>query len=345
MPSRGMMLDCPGRDPAAVAADIERHGFDAAWVSETNRESIVRATVALQATTRIDVGTNITLAFPRSPTVTAMQTWDLNDLFAGRFVLGLGSQVRRIIEERFSSAFDRPAQRMEEYLQAMQTVWLMERGEDASFEGELYRVLRAGVAGYGDAAGRALPPVYLAAVGPLMTRAATRFADGLLGHPFTSERYLVDAVLPRVAQGLEEAGRSRDSFRVSQGVIVSVSDDRETAVRDARRQIGFYGTTPNYRAVFEAEDDSDLADGLRRVWRATRGDADALAAIVPETAVDRYAVAGTPDEVVDRLAAIERHADHVILSGPWYQVDPSRQIENTDALLSTLGRSRAAVRP
>lgn len=338
MTSRGMMLDYPGRDPGTFAAEIERHGFDTVWVSETNRESVVRATMALQATTRIRVGTNVTLAFPRSPTVAAMQAWDLNDLFDHRFVMGLGSQVRRIIEERFSSAFDRPAKRMEEYLHVMRSVWRMERGESSTFEGELYRVLRPGVTGIGDATGRPLPPVYLAAVGPLMTRAATRVADGLLGHPFTSERYLIEAVLPRVAEGLEAAGRSADDFELSQGVIVSVSDDRATALRDARRQIGFYGTTPNYQAVFEAEGDGELAGELRQVWKATRGDADALADAVPEAAVQRYAVAGTPDEVAERITAIERHVDHLILSGPWYQVDPGRQAENAEALLETLGR-------
>ena len=160
-----------------LARQAEGHGFDAVWVSETGQESIVQATVCLNATERIQVGTNITLAFPRSPTVTAMQAWDLNELSGDRFVLGLGSQVRRIVTDRFSATFDRPAARMAEYVGAMRTVWEMERGNRRPFRGEMYRVIRPGLNGLGTAADRALPRVYVAAVGPLMVRAA--YCSGL----------------------------------------------------------------------------------------------------------------------------------------------------------------------
>jgi probable F420-dependent oxidoreductase len=322
-----------------LARQVESHGFDAVWVAETGQESIVQATVCLTATSRIQVGTNITLAFPRSPTITAMQAWDLDELSGGRFIVGLGSQVKRIIEERFSASFDRPAQRMAEYVQAMQTVWRIERGEDATFDGEIYRVLRPGLTGPGRAADRALPRTYVAAVGPLMTAAAATHADGILGHPFTSLRYLTESVLPRIDEALSEAGRARDEFTIAQGLILCISEDREVARREAASQIAFYGTTPNYLPVFAAHGDEHLMDEFRRVFVSSGRDAQAMAAAVSDEVIDRYAIAGTPDEVRDRVAELDAHVDHLILGGAWYGVSQQRMAENLWAILETFDRS------
>jgi probable F420-dependent oxidoreductase len=340
--TRGVGIGGPYAFLGALAQQVEQHGFDAAWVAETSQDSIIQASVAVQATERIDVGTNITLAFPRSPTVTALQAWDLNELSGDRFVTGLGSQVRRIIEERFSAEFDQPAKRMAEYVQAMRAVWAMERGEDVTFDGDIYRVLRPGLTGRGRAADREVPRVYVAAVGPLMTRAAASYADGILGHPFTSDRYLNDDVLPRVDDALRDAGRDRSAFTVCSGIILCIADDREVAVREAKQQIAFYGTTPNYRGVFESYGDGDLTDQLRAVFKRDPKDLDALVAAVPDAAVERYAVAGTPAEAADRMAAFEADVpglDHLILGGAWYGVRPERMAENLWAILETFGAS------
>jgi probable F420-dependent oxidoreductase len=342
MTSRGVAIGGPYAFLPELARQVEAHGFDAAWVSETGQESVVQATVCLTATSRIDVGTNITLAFPRSPTVTAMQAWDLNELSGERFILGLGSQVKRIIEERFSSAFDRPARRMAEYVQAMQAVWDMERGGDATFDGEIYRVLRPGLAGRGRAKDRPVPRTYVAAVGPLMTAAAATHADGMLGHPFTSLRYLTGDVIPRVEEALAAAGRPRADFTVAQGVILCIAEDREVAVREAKAQIAFYGTTPNYLPVFASHGDEHLMDEYRRVFVATDRDLDAMVAAVSDEVMDRYAIAGTPDEVRDRVAEFEQHVDHLILGGAWYGVPQQRMAENLWAVLETFGRSTTA---
>jgi alkanesulfonate monooxygenase SsuD/methylene tetrahydromethanopterin reductase-like flavin-dependent oxidoreductase (luciferase family) len=168
-------------------------------------------------------------------------------------------------------------------------------------------------------------------------KAAAEHADGILGHPFTSDRYLAQDVLPRLDAALSAAGRSRADLTVNQGVILCIAEDRAVAVREAKQQIAFYGTTPNYRAVFASYGDEALADELRGVWRSTSQDLDALVAAVPDAAVDRYAVAGTPDEVRDKLAAIEAHVDHVILGGAWYRVRPERMAENLWAILETFG--------
>lgn len=317
-----------------LAEQAERRGFDAVWVSETNAESVVQATVAGTATERIDVGTDITLAFPRSPTITAMQAWDLNELTGGRFVVGLGSQVRRIIEDRFSADFDHPAKRMAEYVQAMRAVWAMNRGEEASFEGDIYRVVHPGLGAPFD---RSVPTprVYVAAVGPLMTRAAATHADGMLGHPFTSLAYIEDDVVPRLGAALEDAGRDRGGFELVQGVILCIAEDRAVAVREAKQQIGFYGTTPNYQPVFASYGDEELTARLRAAWK--QRDLEALVAAVPDEAVERYAVAGTPDEVRDAIRPYAEQVDHLVLGGAWYRVRPERLAENFAAILDTFG--------
>ncbi|MDP9023574.1 MAG: LLM class flavin-dependent oxidoreductase [Actinomycetota bacterium] len=334
--TRGLAIGGPHPVIVDLARDAERRGFDAVWVSETTSDSIVAATVLAQHTDRIRIGTNVTLAFPRSPTITAMG--DLNELSGDRFVVGLGSQVRRIIEERFSAAFDQPAARMAEYVQAMRTVWRQRRGEDVTFDGDIYRVLRGPLGGASPAAGRPMPEVYVAAVGPVMTATAATHADGWLGHPFTSLKFL-DLQRPRIDEALAAAGRPRDSFTVCTSLIVCISDDRDTAVREAKGQIAFYGTTPNYRRVLGSGGDGHLTGDLRRVWATTGHDLDALIAAVPDDVVERYAVAGTPDEVRDRLDAYAERVDHVILGGAWYRVPTGRISENLSAIIDTFGRS------
>jgi len=334
----GLAVGGPFDTLAHLGLAAEKRGFDAVWVSETGRDSIVAATVLAQATSRIQIGTNITVAFPRSPTVTAQQAWDINEISGDRFVVGLGSQVRRIVVDRYSAPFDQPAKRMGEYVQAMRTVWNMERGERTPYRGDIYRVIRPGINGLGSAHQRALPRVYVAAVGPLMTRTAATYADGLLGHPFTSVAYLHADLLPRIEQTLADAGRSRDEFTVAQSLIVCVADDPQVARREAKTQVGFYGTTPNYAPVFAANTEAHLTETLGRVFADTGGDPDALADAVGDDVVDRYAVAGTPDEVRDRLAEYRAIVDHLIVGGAWYRVPAQRMAENTSALLETLGR-------
>jgi probable F420-dependent oxidoreductase len=339
MATHGIVIDAPYGELAALAKRVEDAGFDTVWVAETARDSLIQAAVLATATTKIHIGTNITLAFPRSPTVTAMQAWDLDALSNGRFTVGLGSQVKRIIEERFSADFSQPAKRMGEYVQAMRAVWEMERGVETTFAGEIYRVLRPGINGLGSAFDRHHPAVCVAAVGPLMVAAAAAHADGILGHPFTSDKYVKDTVRPTIDAALAQHGRDRAAFSLNQGVIVCISDDRETAIQEAKQQIGFYGTTPNYTGVFASYGDEELTTSLQRVFRSTKGDPKALADAVSDDVVERYAVAGTPDEVVDKLRAFDGLVDHLILGGAWYQVPRERADENMDAIIDVFGRS------
>lgn len=341
MASLGMTVGAPLALLPTVAKMTEDAGFDALWVAETASTAIVQAAVAAQATERIQVGTNIALAFPTAPAAQAMLAWDLAELSGGRFVIGLGSQVQRIVEDRFGVPFRPAAARMREYVEAMRAAWAFHRGEeDAAYEGEHYHVRHPGVTGGGHARGSDLRiPVYVAAVGPLMVETAAAVADGMLGHPFTSDRYIEQVVHERIAEGLAAAGRSRDDFTLAQGVMVAVSEDGDRAREWCKQQIAFYGTTPNYKAVFESYGDEHLTDELRAVFKRDRKDVAALRAAVPDEAVDRYAVAGTPDEVRDRLAAMEHLADHWVIGGPWYRMGFDELAANMTATLETLKRA------
>jgi probable F420-dependent oxidoreductase len=325
------------------ATAVEDAGFDAVWVAETGQSAIVQAAVVAQATERVQVGTNIVLAFPTAPAMMGLQAWDLGELSGGRFTIGLGSQVKRIIQDRFGVDFRPAAQRMREYVEAMHTTWDMHTGRSGEpYEGELYQVRHPGVTGTDYAKGTDLPdpPVYVAGVGPLMVAGAAAVADGLLGHPFTSDRYIETVVHDRIGVGLEEAGRDRGEFSLSQGLIVAVSEDAQEAREWAKQQIAFYGTTPNYRAVFESYGDEHLMGPLRDQFSRDKRDIEALRALVPEEAVDRYAVAGTADEVRDRVADLDGRglADHWVIGGPWYRMSMEDLGRNAMATLDALRR-------
>src|SRR5437763_208749 len=188
----------------ALARGAEDAGFESVWVAETARTAYVQSAVAAQATRRITVGTAVALAFPRSPAITAMTARDLAELSGGRFVLGLGSQVKRVNEERFGVAFEHPAPKMGEYVEAVREVLGSFEGHAPKHVGRFYRITMAPFPGAGPAPRRI--PIYLAAVNERMAEQAGRVADGISGHPMNSPEYLSTVVVPAIARGAASAG-------------------------------------------------------------------------------------------------------------------------------------------
>lgn len=333
MTSLGVVLASPYAQLPELARSAERAGAASVWVVEATRDALVQAAVVAEATYRVRVGTAIALAFPRSPTTTAMAAWDLDELSGQRFTLGLGSQVRRVLEDRFSVPWQPPAPRMREYVQAVRSVWAASRGDAEGFEGRFYRVRMPGFHTAGDSE-RRVPPVYVAAVGPRMIETAARHADGVLGHPLTSVSHLRERFVPAAEGALAGAGRPREEVAICSGLIVSAGEDGDAAVEDAKRQVGFYGTTPNYRAIFDADGYEGLTDRLRAAWRD--GGPAALVAAVPDEVVERYAVAGTPAQVRARLSEYEGLVDHLLLGGPNVAVSPERMAARTEGIIAAL---------
>jgi probable F420-dependent oxidoreductase len=321
---------------ASFAARADAAGLESVWVAELDRSAFVQAALAISATTRVGVGTAVALAFPRSPTVTAMTAWDLDELSGDRFTLGLGPQVKRVLEARFSVRVDHPAPQMREYVQAVRTVWAANRGEPGAggqpliHEGEHYRISMPTFHGP-PRPSRRDTPILLAAVGPVMARVAGEVADGLLGHPLASPRYLREVVAPAIVSGLERAGRPASACPISATLLVSLGDDADEARRAARLQIAFYATTPSYKAILELHDRKALPRDLRRAF--VNGDRARMAELIDDELLDAIAIAGRPDEAMDRLRAWEDIAERTILGVPWYGLDTGRQRETIEAAL------------
>jgi probable F420-dependent oxidoreductase len=294
----------------------------------------VGAAAAIQATSTITVGTAITLAFPRSPTITAMTAWDLDELSGGRFILGLGTQVKRVNENRFSVPFEHPAPKLREYAQVLRTVWAANRGEDVVHEGRFYTVTMPSFHAQ-PMPDRRDVPIYFAAVGRLMARTCGEVADGLLGHPLASPRYLTEVIRPAIAEGAERAGRKAEECNLTASPLISISDDVDTARREVKLQIAFYATTRSYRAILELHGRGALVGELRSAFEAR--DKERMVELIDDELCDAIAAAGPVAEVRDRLKQWEPVADRLMVAGPWYGASAPRIMENYQALVETFG--------
>ncbi|HEX8098951.1 MAG TPA: LLM class flavin-dependent oxidoreductase [Actinomycetota bacterium] len=331
----GVVIGGDLREQAGLARMVEEAGFESVWVAETARSAFVQAAVVAAATSRVTVGTDIALAFTRSPTVTAMAARDLAELSDDRFVLGLGTQVKRVNELRFSVPFEHPAPKIAEAVEVMRRVWESFGGPPPQHRGRFYNVTMGPFPG---ATPPASPvPVYLAAVNVGMAETAGRCAEGVLGHPMTNADYVKEVLRPAVLRGAKEAGRDPNAVNVSTGAIVQVSHDRETARREAALQIGFYATTRTYRPLLARYGFDDLVDPLRDAFAS--GDLGTMTELSLPM-VDSLAIAGEPDECRERVAAFDGIADRVILGGAW--VGPQDRVaENHRALIEAFRPDRA----
>jgi len=276
-------------------------GFDGLFVAESTADPFQCLAVAAPHSASLTLGTSVALAFPRSPMVTAVAAWDLQRATNGRFILGLGSQVRRHIERRFSAPFAPPAARLREYTQAVRHVWSAFQGShQLGFEGAYYQLdylpdmMNPGPLVEGP------PPLYLAALGPQMFEVAGAVADGALIHPIHTREYLRTVAEPAIARGLAETGRRREDFGLSVTVLGIVESDAGAAAREAvRRQFAFYASTPAYRPVLELHGWEELGERLRLMVR--QGDSAAMATVVPDEVLDEFCVsARTWDEAIER---------------------------------------------
>jgi probable F420-dependent oxidoreductase len=319
----------------ALARRAEEAGFESVWVAETARSVFIQAALAAQATSTITVGTAVALAFPRSPAITAMTARDLAELSGGRFVLGLGSQVKRVNEERFGVPFEHPASKMADYVGAVRAVLGSFGGVPPEHRGRFYSITMAPFPGAGPAPGRI--PIYLAAVNPMMAEAAGRVADGISGHPMTSTRYVTEVLRPAIERGAAEAERDAADVSVTTNLVVQVDADGDRARREAALQLGFYATTRTYVPVLAMHGLEHLNGPLRRAF--VQGDLAAMAEIALPL-VEHLAVAGTPDEAREQLRAFEGVVDRVILGSAWIGPDPERLRSTYELLLETFAPAR-----
>jgi probable F420-dependent oxidoreductase len=293
--------DLPG-----TARDLESRGYAGVWASEVDHDPFLPLLAAGQATDHLTVGTAIAVAFARSPMTLATTAYDLQRYTRGRFVLGLGTQIKAHVERRFSMPWSPPVARMREYVDALRAIWsAWQDGTPLRFQGEHYRHTLMTPMFAPDAHEWGPPPVYLAAVGPAMTRMVGEVADGLLVHGFTTERYLRERTLPALEEGLATAGRSRSQVAVTlPGLVVSGRTEEEmaTAASAVKATIAFYGSTPAYRPVLELHGWEALAEELHALSTGRREDKwTAMRDLVDDEVLGTFAVVAGPEEVAAQV--------------------------------------------
>lgn len=299
-----------------LARDASKAGFSGIVFAEAGRTAYLSVAAAALATNDLDLSTGIAVAFPRSPMITASTAWELAEATQGKFLLGLGTQVKAHIERRFSSEFDPPGPRLREYIQAVRACFSAFAGrEKLDFKGQYYNLTLLPDAWKPGAIDHPDIPIYISAVGPWMTRMAGEVADGIHVHPLHSLRYLNEVLLPKVAEGAALTNRSVDDVALAVPVFTIVGDTEEERApwRDrARSQIAFYGSTRNYAFQFEMLGFEGVSAKLNDRLKA--GDLQGMSDLITEDMLEQYAVTATWDELADKL--VDRYqgvADRLIM--------------------------------
>ncbi|HEX9969015.1 MAG TPA: LLM class F420-dependent oxidoreductase [Acidimicrobiales bacterium] len=299
------------RKAADAARAVEAAGYDGAWTAETNADPFLPLALAAEHTERIELGTGIAVAFARSPMTVAQTAHNLHAFSGGRFMLGLGSQIKPHIEKRFSMPWSHPAPRMREFILALRAIWdCWDNGTKLDFRGEFYQHTLMTPFFTPPPSQHGTPKVFLAAVGEKMTEVVGEVADGMLVHGFTTERYLREVTLPAIERGAGKAGRSRADVELSLPTFIVTGRDEaevEAASEGVRKQIAFYGSTPAYRGVLELHGWGDLQTELNALSK--RGEWQKMGDAVDDTVLDTFAVVGEPDAIPGLLRA--RFADLV----------------------------------
>ncbi len=299
----------------AQAAELQAAGYNGIWTAETNHDPFFPLLLAAKSTTEVDLGTAIAVAFSRSPMTLAATANDLQAFSGGRFILGLGSQIKPHIEKRFSMPWSHPAPRMREFILALRAIWdCWNNGTRLDFRGDFYShtlmtpFFNPGPNPFGP------PKVFLAAVGEKMTEVAGEVCDGFICHAFTTERYLREVTLPSLQRGLEKSGRTLDDIEISGPAFVVTGRDEQALEQSkigTKQQIAFYGSTPAYRGVLELHGWGHLHPQLNALSKA--GEWEAMGDLIDDEVLDAFAVVAEPSniapaftrrfgDVVDRLS-------------------------------------------
>jgi probable F420-dependent oxidoreductase len=254
---------------ADAARGLEGRGYDCCWTAEINHDPFLPLALAAEHTKTIELGTSIAVAFARNPMTVANVGWDLQAYSQGRFILGLGSQIKAHIEKRFSMPWSKPVDRMREFVVALREIWsCWQGGTNLRFEGDFYTHRIMTPMFTPEPLSHAFPKVFIAAVGEAMTEMCGEVADGILAHAFTTKRYFEEVTTPALLRGLERSGRKRSEFQLCAPLfVVTGRDDAEleTGAVGTRKQIAFYGSTPAYRKVLELHGWGDLHTDLHRL--------------------------------------------------------------------------------
>ena len=293
-----------------AARQAEDDGFDSVQSNELKYDPFAPLAFAALATERVQLVTSVAIAFPRSPMIVANQAWDLHKHSKGRFVVGLGSQVKAHNERRFSTPWIAPAARLAEYVESLRAIFrCWEHGEKLSYKGKYYNFTLMTPEFSPPAQGLPLPPVAMAAVGPLMLKTAARVSDSVRLHSFATRKYLEEIVCPLLAGELATAGKTLENFEITGGGFIATGPDEATvkeAAEKVRYRVAFYGSTPAYRPVFDLHGLSDL--GVKLTDMSKQGAWSKMAAEVSDDVLDLFVARapyeGLPEAIAKRYGGI-----------------------------------------
>ena len=290
-------------DVADAATRLERRGYDCCWTAEVNHDPFLPLVLAAEHTATIELGTSIAVAFARTPMTVANIGWDLQAYSDGRFILGLGSQIQRHIENRFSMPWSRPVQRMREFVLALREIWsCWQTGRKLAFEGDFYTHKLMTPMFTPEPLAHGYPKVFVAAVGEAMTEMCGEVADGVLAHAFTTKRYFEEVTTPALMRGMERSGRKRVDFQVSCPLFVVTGNDAAEVAANAtgtRKQIAFYASTPAYRKVLDLHGWGDLQTELHRL--SLQGDWDQMGSLIDNEILETFAVVAPVHDVAEKI--------------------------------------------
>ena len=303
-----MKIDCglttsDLRDGARLAAHMEQLGYDGLWTAEAGHDPYLACVAAASATDHLTIGTNIAVAFPRSPLVHAQIAWDLQAASRGRFILGLGTQVKGHNERRYSTPWSAPGPRLREMIQLIRHIWdVWQNGTRPGFQGKYYQFSL--MTPFFAPAPLEWPriPIYIAGVKPYMCRLAGELADGFHVHPFHSPKFLRERLIPDIEAGARKVGRTRQALELSTQGFMAIGESREeiAEVREKiRQQISFYASTRAYQPVLEVHGWGELSARLGRL--AAQGEWSKMPGEISDEMVDTFSVSGGPDEIAAKV--------------------------------------------
>ena len=311
------------------ALEAEAAGYTGVWTAETSHDPFFPLLLAAEHTTTLELGTSIAVAFARNPMTLANIGWDLQSYSKGRFIIGLGSQIKPHITKRFSMEWSHPAPRMRELILAMRAIWdTWLNGTKLDFRGEFYKhtlMTPFFAPDASDLSDYGVPKVFLAGVGELMTEVAGEVCDGFICHGFTTEKYLREVTLPALQRGRAKAGKTMDGFEiVGPSFVVTGNDEAQlqAATAGTRQQIAFYGSTPAYRGVLELHGWGGLQEQLNVLSK--QGQWVEMGDLVTDEILDTFAVVGEPEAIAPELN--RRYGDviqRISIYAP-YTSDPER---------------------
>lgn len=291
------------QDAGRAAQLAEDLGFDGLWTAETQHDAFLPLVLAAEHTRRLDLGTAIAVAFARSPAELAYTAWDLQTLSHGRFILGLGTQVKAHIERRFGMTWDSPTARLREMILAMRALWnCWQTGARLNFRGEYYKLTLMSPFFNPGPIDHPQIPIYIAGVNKGLCQLAGELCEGFHVHPFHTVKYLQEVTLPNIGIGLARSGRQRDDISLSSSIFVITGPDAEAIAASrlaVRSQIAFYASTPSYHSVMEVHGWLDTAEKLGML--AARQQWQEMAALITDDMLEVFAVSGAPDELAARI--------------------------------------------